>query len=573
MPAQTAYVIMGHGGEIQNSRKIVPPGCTLVVEVHSGEVNYVKNFDKFVNYTNKSIFLDPINNYKELVKAISNTQKSLAIYTEGQEYPDFDYTLLSYWPDGPTKLKLSDSGVMEYPFKLIKHNHIIPYNETYDINSPSLDIFVDKFRNSIYPSKEVVKNFIINNKLHTLNDIMKLYNYQGKFSEQKYKTLLRKHRLNINRVKANNEYNTIMNPEAHNPLNIKSILKIKQSELFKILPPGVFYNLVCRATSDEIREKASLIIPIQGLLIPVTRERIKNTVRLPIKHKTRKNKYFIPEIMGQITEAELQRKPYINKLGLNMYNITILEKEITELKTQIQKLKAYELELTDNLEYYSKSYIPYALVLEYRLKNTKGELVQKEKLLAEKEKLLPQQNASSNNYIWEKQQNKWGKITIKNRNNKGVLPDGWKIYSTNNETWYKAPSGALHWTRPEIVNKNTNNIGRLPKGWALESNGNAMWYKGPSGAVQWTRPEISPNNDPIEQPVINITNNNDPVEHISHPIKSVSNNQGMLPYLWHYVKDGNNSWYVSPLGIKQKNRPNKQATRKQIKKGWFSKHL
>ena len=98
MPAQTAYLIMGHGSEIPKSkiRNIVPPGCTLVVEVHSGEVSY-SNDNKFINYHNKSIYLDPINNYKEVVKAISNTQRTLAIYKEGDEYPDFSYTLLSYW--------------------------------------------------------------------------------------------------------------------------------------------------------------------------------------------------------------------------------------------------------------------------------------------------------------------------------------------------------------------------------------------------------------------------------------------------------------------------------------------
>ena len=51
MYAETAYVMVGHGNEIVNKsgiKNIVPPGCTLVVEVHSGELNYLVDFDKII---------------------------------------------------------------------------------------------------------------------------------------------------------------------------------------------------------------------------------------------------------------------------------------------------------------------------------------------------------------------------------------------------------------------------------------------------------------------------------------------------------------------------------------------
>ena len=158
MAAQTAYVIMGHGREPPKSkiRNIVPSGCTLVV----GEVNYSNGLDNIINYPNKSIFLDPINNNEELVKAISNTQGSLVIYKEGDEYPDFQYTVLSTWDSKalsflkPNELMFRDSGIMKYPFKSIQPNHIVPTNDIYDVNSPNVDIMPDKFRNSIYPTKE-----------------------------------------------------------------------------------------------------------------------------------------------------------------------------------------------------------------------------------------------------------------------------------------------------------------------------------------------------------------------------------------------------------------------------------
>ena len=269
MPAQTAYLIMGHGSEIPKTkiRNIVPPGCTLVVEVHSGEVNYISDFNNIINYTNKSIFLDPINNYKELVGAISNTQGSLAIYKEGDEYPDFQYNLLSYWNSkalkivNPNQLMLSDSGIMEYPFESIQPNHIIPNKNIYDINSPSFDIFPDKFRNSIYPSKEVVKKFINDYNLSTFGDIIYTFNNISKTNQAKVHTLLDKYQMNKAKVMNSNEFDKIVNPEVYPPFNIKSILNVKQSQLFKKLPHGVFYNLICRTTSDKIREIAKVFYP------------------------------------------------------------------------------------------------------------------------------------------------------------------------------------------------------------------------------------------------------------------------------------------------------------------------
>ena len=583
MPAQTAYVIMGHGSEIPKTKikNIVPPGCTLVVEVHSGELNYLSDFDNIINYPNKSIFLDPINNYKEVVKAITNTQKTLAIYKEGDEYPDFQYGLLSSWTSkssshvNPNQIRLRDSGIMEYPFKSIKPNHIVPKNELYDINSPNLDIFADQFRNSIYPSKEVVKNFINNNKFNTLNDIMKSMQYISETNTVKLRTICNKYKWNKNQIISSSEYLKIINPEVYNPLNIKSIIEVKQSELFKKLPPGVFYNLVCRATSNNIRETAKVFIK-NDYWYSVNREIIKNNVRLPIKTRKNTNQYFIPEIMGQISEAELQRKPYIKQTGLNTLDTTKLEQEIADIKINIHLLEERILLFTNKANYYNKQSNTITDIKKYKIfiddlkkyklfiDDIKKSLIEHKQSLDEKEKILKKmkltlpQNMSLNNYIWEKQQNKWGKVTIKNRNNKGLLPTGWKIYSTNNQTWYKAPSGALQWTRPEITSKNRNNKGLLPTGWVLKSDGNASWYKGPSGALQWIRPNIedpgNPSNNSNDQA-------QDPTEHKSNHIRSVSNNQGQLPYPWHHVKDGNKSWYETIAGQKQKNRPIK-ATRK-----------
>jgi hypothetical protein len=135
---KTAFVIMGHGSET-GSIKQVPKGCILVVQVHSGEVNYIGQNSIFVNIfndTKKQQFLDPVQNYKHVTEIINknrtflnNQEKSLAIYREFDYYPDFTYTLISSWrsdTQGQTfvvsesdklKYRLQDSGIAKYPFK------------------------------------------------------------------------------------------------------------------------------------------------------------------------------------------------------------------------------------------------------------------------------------------------------------------------------------------------------------------------------------------------------------------------------------------------------------------------
>jgi len=478
MPEKTAYLIMGHGREIIKSRKIVPPGCTLVVEVHSGEVNYT-NFDRILFHKNKKILLDPINNYNELVKSITSTQKTLAIYEAGSEYPDFMYTILSSWEYGEAKyvnrdeIILTDSGVLKYPFEMVKPNHRLPEKEIYNkLESP--DIFVNKYRNSVYPTKYSINNYIYKNNLNSLGEVVKAIKYDG-------------------------------------------FLNIKQSDLFNVLGTGVYYNLVCRATSEKILEMAEYINTVNGINTKLRGQVLKNNIRNPIKTRKRTNKYFVPEIMDQIEEAELHRKPYIEKLELNS--------PLVYLKKEISKLKETEKELLNKINYYKSKGSMYKTIhmFEYNkllstLKDTQNKLEEKEKNVVEE----PETDHSTENYTWEKVNNKWGKLTVKNRNNRGKLPEGWKVYSTNKEKWYKSPSGELVWTRPE-----TNND-PLPYGWSLETNGKATWYKAPSGKVQWTRPVLKTN---------------------------ISDSKGELPYGWLLETNGDAIWYKSPSGELQWTRP------------------
>lgn len=546
MYAETAYVMVGHGNEIVNKsgiKNIVPPGCTLVVEVHSGELNYLVDFNKIIKYNNKKIFLDPINNYKELVTNFSNTKKTFAIYKEGSEYPDFFYSLLSKWDDSDNMKSIKDSGIIKYPFNEIKPNHILPKYEIYNTYESS-DILIDKYRMSIYPSKQNIYNFIVNNKLNTLDDV---FNDKLIFSE------------------------------------FNKMILVKQSKLFKILGPGVYYNFVCRATTDNVIENADIIISSKGIENKHTFKVIKNNLRAPIKYRNKGNNYFIPEIIEQISEAEIHRKPYINKLELNKsdkqleikisllkedikvketiikeheklineykQNIIDLENTINKYNNQIdidkklyaesndKKISYILLEKINNnkqhiisSKHYIKVYKEYIADWINKISNTKIDISLLNDKIKKQSVLLsnPVLNKSINNYIWEKQNKKWGKVTIKNRNNKGKLPEGWKMYSTNTEHWYESPSGTLQWTRPQITFMTSDKKGPLPEGWVLESDGNAQWYKAPSGALQWTRPQIIIKN---------------------------SNKNGSLPEGWVLESDGNAQWYKGPSGTLKWNRP------------------
>jgi len=73
----------------------------------------------------------------------------------------------------------------------------------------------------------------------------------------------------------------------------------------------------------------------------------------------------------------------------------------------------------------------------------------------------------------------------KNRNKYGELPPGWKVFSDEEDTWYKAPSGETQWDRPVF----SNNQGPLPKGWKMLRDDEDTWYQGPTGQTQWDRPQ------------------------------------------------------------------------------------
>jgi len=100
-----AFTIMGHGIETV-VYKVVPPGCILVATANAGDTvssrSAIQNNLKLIDMKNRDYILDPLNHKKEIYKLFG----PVSIYTEGELYPDFSYTLLSYYKD----LKLTDTA-------------------------------------------------------------------------------------------------------------------------------------------------------------------------------------------------------------------------------------------------------------------------------------------------------------------------------------------------------------------------------------------------------------------------------------------------------------------------------
>jgi hypothetical protein len=313
---ETSYVMLGHGSELPHT-KIVPEGCILVVNVHSGSLNYIDNeilLNELFN-PDTNISLDPITNYKEIVKAIKkanekNGTNSLAIYREGDKYPDFQYTLLNYWDSkddldvvrNENSFLLETSGIIQYPFK-----HVGYYREVQKYDEEDEYIIAKLFIGSILPFP--------NEDIEILKDEYKKSN-----------------------IKETIDY-----------LKGLGNLRIKQSDLFKMvtdgrLIPGVFYNLVCRETYADIRIKNGTrnILDISKYL---------SNVAHPVKGMRR-------EFLEGIGEAELHRGPLIERLNLNSNQIEDILMRLGDVNSKEEELLIRRLYNTE-LQYYYNNALKY----------------------------------------------------------------------------------------------------------------------------------------------------------------------------------------------------------------------
>jgi len=292
----TAFVVMGHGFEGTTNKQVVPEGCILVVQVHSGEINYSQKDSKIVIYNDpeKDKYLDPIANYKYILDKINSVRgyyTPFAIFLEGDEYPEFYYLLLSSW-DQTDSFMLRESGVAQYPFV-----EGPGFQKTVQKGIPAKETFLNLYNKSIYPPRAELEQAI-----DTITEP---------------KTL----------------ENIISSPQT------KEKLEIKQSELFKKLGKGVYYNLVCRQTKDS----SSVLRLDQN----VNRFVINNNIRSLVNSSghIRKNR---PEILQEIVEAEGQRQGLIGKLNKNSATNTPPEMTVDEILHRIEVLS--KVDYTTNIE-------------------------------------------------------------------------------------------------------------------------------------------------------------------------------------------------------------------------------
>jgi len=639
MAAETAYIMLGHGSEKPSnpaSPNIVPHGCTLVVEVHSGELGYYdpnENLNSIFSYKNKKIFLDPIGNYKELVTLMKHTEQSFAIYKSGDVYPNFKYYLLAEFEAEKDHFSAVESGIIKYPFNYTESKYDSIYGGRIgsklkiSVNASS-DIITNLFRMSVLPTEKEVDDFFKKNKYSTISDVIK----------------------NDTRSKPADK-------------RISSLTDIFQKDLFDKLGPGVYYNFVCRETSDSVRLKTRLnpvyrnsninrslypiINPLKPLRIQpgyhtnfkpafkisnrpnfnpnykyvepnytkrlnyqqllksflnkqeslpnksnyVTKEKIKAFINSRKKHK-----FFIPEVRQLIEEAEWHRKPYIEKLDLKnvdseIAGIMIKKQNLIKNKTISNSLKQEKLIKYDNLlrAYNNKKDLTLIknrideLKLEIRYINNKNmnestKIQQLEKLnrklesfnkslntiLHEQEALLiglnSLKNTSSNSYTWKKLKNKngqliknnkghfkWGKYTVKNKNNT-PLPAGWTEYSNTNGTWYVSDFGDSTWNKP-TENAKERIIETMPNTKLSGLSNNLSLANLASMGIY---PNLAP--PVIEQPVIEEVPSLNIV--LDPSIKLLNSDaRGQLPVGWKYYFKKGQKLYISSTGKIYDKRP------------------
>lgn len=202
----TAYVMMGHGYE-EDEKLIVPKGCILVVQVHSGESNYFADtfFKNLFKYPNKDHFLDPDKYYNKLITHIKTfytytKHVNLAIYKEGDICPNLFYSLISHYKKPTGIIGLSDSGIAQYPFEYIEDRPNYYFENTKLINNE----FEEVFDKSIYPTQQEIKKVI-----HNMEELP-----------------------TIDNITNNNE--------------IMRLTDKTLDKLFEKLGPGVYYSFLCR---------------------------------------------------------------------------------------------------------------------------------------------------------------------------------------------------------------------------------------------------------------------------------------------------------------------------------------
>jgi len=376
----TAYVILGHGEEkLSNKRnrsirRVVPKGCILVVKAHSGDTVYsahsfVPNVIATLQKENRNIILDPVAHKVELYDMFTEEKynmnnHSVAIYREGDSYPDFWYSPVSYFP----KIKrIVQSGILRFKTNTPEHTDLIadyqrgifeyPYSDTtafilengkYIYNTTLIDIpsyFKYSNLNEYYCTEDHIKDIIeciaefeagsdrsSTSKFKKADQNNNLLDSIDKKAFLKFDTEKYKEYESLPNTKTKDEYITaIVKTFTVNDVLyiISEVVKISQYQLFELvrkgyIPPGVFYNLVCRA-SDETDPYTDMLRRSAGVSVT----RVSQGIRNRISEAVLQRKNQIRKVMNT------RRKNVINKFTRNIkeaYNRRIRNSLISKNK-------------------------------------------------------------------------------------------------------------------------------------------------------------------------------------------------------------------------------------------------
>lgn len=359
---KSAYIVLGHGGEGHGKIK-VPPGCCVVVDVHTAEFGYQgvlsHTMNKIVgNSKFAKLLLSPESQYKEILPISSSG--SLAIYKEGDMCPDFSFDLMSYWlgqkkSNGvPTSIRLASSGIVQYPFKF-NFKDIQNYENIFNVPFKTL---IDFYEGSIYPTQDQLHKLqAFYEKYFALPPDTSILHYLNYF-KNKEEALDRiqeawNKQLRFRKNATHKDFGDILDKY----YELLEYFKINLSDIFKMvsdgrLEPGVLYNLVCRATSESVQEQAentAFKLGENRHVKNLTQTTAANRIGEAEMHRKR----YIPEKIKKIRNNRTAFVYNPTDPNINAYTQRVLNKErvlnaINKEKNRERKNKGLRWKKTEN---------------------------------------------------------------------------------------------------------------------------------------------------------------------------------------------------------------------------------
>jgi hypothetical protein len=256
--AANAYTILGHGSE-GDSTFILPANCMVITLAHPGELIYINVlYEYFATMAtmDMNILLNPLEHMEELTKHF----EPLTFYMPGSKCPDFRYTLAGVYKtkaeNGSSVYQAYEPGSGVVNIATLQKEKLddeyglgIPQDRINTFTDEDItDSILNQYRNSLWPRKNLIERIID----HDIIDTLELS------EEEPYE-----------------KYQYALETLYTSPNIIEN-----QSFLTNMLPPGVYYNFVCRDIQD-----------IHNILYTNNVENLKTIPYLKAKHREGNDRY------------------------------------------------------------------------------------------------------------------------------------------------------------------------------------------------------------------------------------------------------------------------------------------